>query len=225
MSDVILVRHVSTPGNAPEKGQPKLHRGVADIQPSPEGIEQSTMLASKLAQQNPNIVEIYSAPLTRTLLMAKEISAAVSRIGQGQRIPVHSVDEANTWNTGLLAGRPMDEVKPILKAYAGEKRTERWPAMKETFETFLVRWLGFLSKLLDHPHPGEIVVCTQGTNIGTALEWDHAGRPPDVRHLDFEYGRVETVKPAHWVKLHEDSGHSDVRGPTGKVAATAAEIS
>jgi broad specificity phosphatase PhoE len=213
MGHVLLVRHISTAGNNPPPGKPKLHRGVKDIPPSPEGIRQSKSLAKNLVKANPSIIRLVSSPLLRTMDMMEEIQDA-----QGDDLKIEISEDCNTWDTGKLAGRPMDDVKPILVAYSGPKRAKKWPAMRESFEDFLKRWLSFLSALLDHPKPGTIVVGTQGTNIGTALEWDRAGRKPDYANLSFNYAKVETVKPAHWVTLKEEGGHTPIYGPDGKEA-------
>jgi broad specificity phosphatase PhoE len=215
---------VSTAGNTPPPGKPKLHRGVKDLPPTPEGIRESEKLARQFVKMYPDIVAIYSSPLERTKAMADELAAAYKK-ASGKSIEVEITPAIQTWNTGKLAGRPMDDVRPILKAYSSTKRDAKYPGMVETFEDFLGRWLAFLSEKLDHDKTGVIVICTQGTNIGTALQWDHAGRKPDYAKLPFKYERVETVKPAHWLVMKEESGHTAVRSPEGKVVSTVGIVS
>jgi probable phosphoglycerate mutase len=177
---LILVRHGSTalnkkgPGNSAER-----IRGWTDVPLDKEGQREAVSLATKYAKSD--VAKVYTSDLQRAVYIAQAIAKAA-------HVPVIETDQLRPWNLGILNGKHVHKVIGLMNQCVENPKIH--VPEGEPFESFVMRYLPFLDKLLKEAAgsravdfmPRPIIAVTHSRNLQLAKAWDKKGRPADYSY-------------------------------------------
>lgn len=150
--------------------------GWCDRKPTPKGMELAKTKAKELAKKFPDISCIYSSPLNRAFLFAKEV-------GKELRLPVEELVylmERNTY--GLLNGLTYEYAKEKYPELVERFDAQEFIPGSERYDDFTERvefLINFLSKL---ETKGTVLCVTQGYLMTVLLE-EYLGKiREDISH-------------------------------------------
>ena len=183
MANLILLRHGSTSLNkkSSDDGAGRI-RGWVDVPLDKKGQHEAVALGAKFAHEG--ISKVYCSELQRARVVGEHIARAA-------HVPLIETDQLKPWNLGMLHGKEVDKVLPMMK-FAVEHPTLVIPD-GESFDSYRKRYLPFLAKLLAMSKSSSkpIVAVTHSRNIQLARAWDKKGRPND---FSFDLARMQDYK-------------------------------
>jgi broad specificity phosphatase PhoE len=193
---VFFVRHGSTKFNG-DGNSPDRIRGWIDVPLNKDGEKEAKEAAKELKDKD--IKVIYASDLKRTHQTAQALE---DKLG----IKMQVTYNLRPWNLGQLQGEKTDDVRSEMNSYITERGKKKSPHGGESFDDFLQRYFGKLSKILDEAkETGQnIAIVTHYRNLKAAEAWLAAGMKGD--DLDLKVFKEDNIKPGDIIEWRLKGG-------------------
>ncbi len=191
MKKLVYLRHTTTAYNEP----PIRLRGILDVPLSPAGFAQIPTTVAAFTRAYPNVRQVYSSPLERAAILA---TALAHEYG----LSVTKLDGLRSWNYGVLNGRHVQDVLPVLEMLSTGAGRELSPKDGESMNGVLERTAKCTQDIIyGMPEEGHVVVVTHLQNIMLSRAYLEAGLP-DFHNLDYAYKETDEIQPGSWIEIH-----------------------
>jgi len=198
---IIFLRHPKTAFNM----DPIRLRGGMDVPLSPAGFAQIEGIVLALKEAFPDIRQIYSSPLERASILATSVAHEYS-------LKVQKLHGLNSWDYGILNGRPVTEVVDVLKQMSTGAGRLLAPKDGESMNDFMVRLgpgtaenEGAIKHIIyNAPEEGCVLAVTHLQNIMVGTHWLSVGLPEDVLEMPYSYSEKNEVEPGEWMEIRRD---------------------
>ena len=194
MKRLVWLRHPQTAYNV----EPIRLRGCLDVPLSPYGFSQIPTIVENLKAAYPNIKQIYSSPLERASILATTIAHEYD-------LKVVKLDELKSWDYGTYNGKPVVEIRDVLKVLSTGAGRDLAPKGGQSMNDFLIQLTKGIKEIIYHaPEEGEVLITTHLQCVLMGVHWLTVGLPEDTSAMLYEYQETNEVEPGTWLEVKRD---------------------